>query len=396
MDSIELFFAVISVGALICALFTRLFLAVAFFGLIGASPYITAGSLSLAVLARLALRAKPTIKVSLSSGIYLGWILFCILGSFSVPLVPFLSQLAQIVFIALICIFFQNTQWRQDQRILLASAFIGSGVLLATLTLIIHFYGFTVESSALLKSEPSNYAALYLVLTTFIAPALIPSLQSRRILVVKLSVYLLGFSAIAYNDARAAMLVAIFSLVASNARLLVVMLLVGLGGLFIGFAALSAIMLQTEAVSDPKSILSLFNFEGNFSNLERLAMLKLSFDTLLSNPFGLGLGSSAGLFVGNSVTVLSHYPHPHNTLAHMAVEFGWFGVGLYIYFLLLLIRAWFSANKTAVESYFRMLFFAFLLLSQAEAISYNGLVMLFFCIAYFLGFINEPDTKKSH
>ncbi len=90
----------------------------------------------------------------------------------------------------------------------------------------------------------------------------------------------------------------------------------GLSGLVAGLA--SGVLIQSADLS------------ASFSNLERLSLLQASFRLFLERPIlGWGWGSIDALIPVVPETVLS-YPHPHNSLAHFAVELGIFGVVLFV------------------------------------------------------------------
>lgn len=90
-----------------------------------------------------------------------------------------------------------------------------------------------------------------------------------------------------------------------------------------GTGALAAIILSGGglALGDPST---------SFSNLERLSLLQASWRLFTESPWlGWGWGSIDQLIPTVSETVLS-YPHPHNSLAHFAVELGIGGAILYL------------------------------------------------------------------
>lgn len=105
--------------------------------------------------------------------------------------------------------------------------------------------------------------------------------------------------------------------------------------MFASFSAvLAVVLLSTGLIAD------LFSVETSFSNLERLNLLQASYRLFEMKPIlGWGWGSIDSLIPSAHETVLS-YPHPHNFLAHFAVELGIGGCALFAALILRpLVRA---------------------------------------------------------
>jgi len=99
-------------------------------------------------------------------------------------------------------------------------------------------------------------------------------------------------------------------------------------GAITGLAVLAATAISGALIQNS-------DLSTSFSNLERLGLLQASARLFLEKPMlGWGWGTIDLLIPEVPETILS-YPHPHNALAHFAIELGAFGV---ILFLLLAFR----------------------------------------------------------
>ncbi|OVE80398.1 hypothetical protein BVY02_00210 [bacterium J17] len=102
----------------------------------------------------------------------------------------------------------------------------------------------------------------------------------------------------------------------------------------------------------------LFDFDRNFSNLERLAVLELSYELFLESPWlGNGFGSIDRILTKTVVTD-GIYPHPHNTYAHFAVELGVLGL---TFLALLFFGIFYNSVKAYRRSIVPEFIFCFLL-----------------------------------
>jgi len=131
---------------------------------------------------------------------------------------------------------------------------------------------------------------------------------------------------------------------------------------------------------------STIDFSGqNFSNLERLALLITSLDLFLDNPLGHGLGSTSALFE-NAVLTAGTYPHPHNTLAMYAVEFGVIGILLYTILIVALAKAFLTGSRMLRKDpsgarFLISMSVAVALITLYEAIFFNGFLAMNMFIA---------------
>ncbi|MBO6587227.1 MAG: hypothetical protein JJ953_14045 [Gracilimonas sp.] len=113
---------------------------------------------------------------------------------------------------------------------------------------------------------------------------------------------------------------------------------------------------------------SITNFSTDTSNIYRLGMFHLSFESVWQNEFGWG--------IGNSATILSNsgfpFPHAHNTLANWLLDFGLAGFLLYFSFIVYIIKLLFS-NKSKVAFIVTLFLIAY---SNIDALQYNILVSM--------------------
>ena len=126
----------------------------------------------------------------------------------------------------------------------------------------------------------------------------------------------------------------------------------------------------------------------SISNFERFLMVRHSFSEISKKPiFGYGLGTIEFIMKKNE-TVISRHPHPHNnTLAHLAIEMGVFGLLLYILIIMWLLNAWyyFSRLKSWYDKYYVMnILISFLLLSNVQSIFYgfDRSLTLIICLSF--------------
>lgn len=135
---------------------------------------------------------------------------------------------------------------------------------------------------------------------------------------------------------------------------------------------------------------SVLDVERNYSNLERLALLNQSVDVFVNNLKGLGYGATNSIFMSTASYTDTSYPHPHNTLAHFAVELGIIGIGLFLflfYFSLVSIAKSFSFKYSSKEfnqihKVAILLCIVLFLFSFLDDMLFNGMFS-FYCLLFF-------------
>ena len=142
----------------------------------------------------------------------------------------------------------------------------------------------------------------------------------------------------------------------------------------VGVLAAMLIFLR-ESMFSADSVVSLANFQTNFSNLERLGLILHSVDFFSSHPLGAGLGASSEVFPSSPFTIGS-YPTPHNTFAMLIVEIGWLGLIAYIFGVLVLLRT--GVRGCLSGEPFGIAAVAAVGLSVIDAVFFNGSVSLVF------------------
>jgi hypothetical protein len=212
---------------------------------------------------------------------------------------------------------------------LISGAFCTGAALLALTQLVLRSLEIEVPEEAatsLLRTDANNYTALFVLFGLVIVPlTCMPQLRGIFLALLVAA----GFASIWFNESRGMLAVGIgvVSLWVAM-RIMRPLQALALGGIALGIGAVAAFVFLREAFFDPSSLLSVGNFETNFSNLERLGLILHSVEFFLSNPLGAGIGASSDIFPNSPFTVGS-YPTPHNTLAMLMVELGWLGVILY-------------------------------------------------------------------
>ena len=178
---------------------------------------------------------------------------------------------------------------------------------------------------------PINYYAFISLVTCIAIPVAFINLKNMRSIFLTLVFVVIGFLGIISNDSRGSTLLGIllifirfFFLLDINKHLKWVITVFVL-------VTTPLVLVWYYNMNDDNILKSVTDVERNYSNLQRLALLTQSIDTYLSNPLGVGFGMTNSVFMSaNSYTELN-YPHPHNSLAHIAVELGTVGILIFSY-----------------------------------------------------------------
>ncbi|NVK51728.1 MAG: O-antigen ligase family protein [Flavobacteriaceae bacterium] len=338
---------------------------------IGANPYITALSLLLSLVTRL----KQVIRVNVDKKIFFllfAWIIYSLFsGLINFLNTVFLSEFIQLVLAVMLLLYIINTIQTMTRLKELFNYFIYSGIILGLLEVVLHTTSIELDTSSFIGSTPENITSFYLLIATIVIP--IYYIKDKRIL---LPILLLGLISISLNQSRLLVILTFFFIARNfiSLRNYFVKFFMILGGIaIIYFLYLS---FNIQSIYDSNSVYSVVNFENNFSNLERLSMLQYSYDLFMNNSLGHGLGSSASLFINNNYTVIEEYPNPHNTLAFMAVELGFVGVLLYVFFFLTIFKFIIKTKNKNLRILSTNIFISLFLFSIVDVLFYNGVLML--------------------
>ena len=198
-------------------------------------------------------------------------------------------------------------------------------------------WGWALEWSSFVTVAENNYASIFILLFGVALPSIyvLSPGPKRYFYLVSIG---LGLVAIHFHTSRASMLAALACIVAVAAvgrtRLVTGMRVMGL---IVAGAIISLFLFDSEDVGNPDSLVSLVNFDSNFSNIERLQYLRAAAHSLVSFPFGQGIGTASSYFMHNAFSEIES-PTPHNTAALLAAEMGVQGLASYcILFALLLV-----------------------------------------------------------
>lgn len=375
MSPLEAIFSICMLGVLFVVIAKKNFLPYFLPFAMGASPYLTALSLIPALLINFR-KIKIQLPKNLSY-LFIIWFLYaCITMVTGQQQIKTITELIQL---ALGILFFRYTYnfCRSPQGLKnTCLSILFSGLLLSLLEIVIHIMSLNIDTTAFLGASANNYGSYYIIFSTIVLPFFIIKRINLRLFII-----LAGFYAVYINEGRAMQLVAL-AIIAMElifyknkpsikvAKILLISVLIFFLPSKISYAALE------DAAYRPQTLVSVINFDNNFSNLERLNLLILSYDKFLEKPWGHGIGSSTDIFKGNSYTVIQIYPHPHNTLAFMAVELGIIGIWIYLYLLYMLLKKYISLKDHKKKSFVRNGAFIFFCFTQVEPFLYNGLLSL--------------------
>jgi hypothetical protein len=368
---LEIFFSIIMIMLPVSAFIFKKFLPIFFIALIGAHPYVTAGSLLLALFVRLQDVLKPKVNKSILT-LSVVWVGYSLLIGIGNPSLVFLSELVQLVIAILLLNYVYYTintknQFSSNLRVLMVS-----GALLSFFEIFIYIIGEDINTSSFIGSISENYTSFYLVMTTIVIPLFFFNKKSF----LYFFVVIIGFYAIYLNESRAMMLLALLFVTKEFVSFKNIYMKIAAS--LIAFLVILYILLTFDSalIYEPTSVFSILNFENNFSNLERLNLLLYSFELVNNNVFGYGIGSSYDLFVNNSATVNEHYPHPHNTLAFLSVELGIVGIIIYIYFFTSMVTIIRTLSDLRIKKLAVNISIALFLYSIVDVLFYNGVLML--------------------
>jgi hypothetical protein len=265
---------------------------------------------------------------------------------------------------------------RQPHKRACVLGLMAGGAALAIAQIFMNLFGVSVDDMAVLPfmiSSNNNYAALYLLVALVILPA---HPAARLSTIAYLVVATLGVIVIVIQDSRAQTLIAA-GVIAGVVLLRHMSPRMALATVAIGMLALVAVGVQflRESLFSANSLVSLANFQTNYSNLERLGLLVHSVEFFGANPLGAGLGASSEVFPNSPYTIGS-YPSPHNTFAQMIVELGWWGLIAYlagvVALLVVGIRSCLDGKPIGVAA------LAAVCVSLIDAVFFNGSVSLIF------------------
>lgn len=345
-----------------------------------ANAYGAAGATGL-VLLRWALLELPGVSVPRATLNKVAVALVFLVGSMIISffvaddLLRLASESAQwIVGVGWFCALLIGGREAHDRPVILGM--VAGGVALAFAHIFMRLLEFPVDEFAVVPfmlTENNNYAALFALVALVILPA---HPAARFSTPAYLSLAALGIMVTLLQDSRAQTLVA-------AAVITVVVLLrhvkprVALAIAAVGGAAtlVSMLLFLRESMFSSTSLLSLANFQTNYSNLERLGLILHSIDFFSSHPMGAGLGASSDVFPSSPFTI-GTYPSPHNTFALMIVEIGWWGLIAYCVGVLALLRI--GLRTCLAGEPFGIAAFAAVGLSVIDAVFFNGSVSLLF------------------
>ncbi len=381
---LEFLFSILILFVPIIALVKKRFLPYFLPLAMASSPYFTALSLFGSFILNLNyIFKKVPREISFLLIIWFGYASLSLL--FSNLNITSLSELIQL-FIAIIFFryIFNFSSSKSGQKITLQSILF-SGILLCLFEISIFIFGIDVDTNAFAGITPHNYASFFIVFSTVIIP-----FYAIRNFTLKYLIILIGFITLNLNAGRAMQIVAILIVIMqylfSNKKTLGTLIKTFLVLFFLSLLVTTIDLnkLQEESYN-PNSLFSVINFDNNFSNLERLNLLIMSYDLFIEKPFGHGIGSSASLFIGNTYTEIQNYPHPHNTLAFMAVELGVIGILIYAYLIVIIFNRYRYLKNIRQKNLLRNSLFCFFCFSVVEPVFYNGLLTII--VAMFLGII---------
>jgi len=328
-------------------------------------------------------------KISVALGFLVGAI---IISSFvSDDLLRLASESAQwIIGVGLFCAIVVGGREPHERPILMGM--IAGGVALAFTHFALRALEISVDAFAVMPfmiSEGNNYAALYALVALVILPA---HPAARLSTPVYLALATIGIAVTVLHDSRAQMAIGggivVMVVLLRHLKPRVALATVAVGGLAL---ILIAAQFLRESLFSNSSVVSLANFQTNYSNLERLGLLLHSLDFFSTHPVGAGLGASSDVFPSSPFTV-GTYPSPHNTFALLIVEIGWWGLIAYVVGVLVLLRTGIRACLRGQP--FGVAAIASVGLSIIDAMFFNGSVSLVFWLL--LAFILRGEDVERH
>jgi hypothetical protein len=296
-------------------------------------------------------------------------------GLVAQDLLRFASESAQwLVGVGLFCAVLVGGRGAHERPVILGM--VAGGLAMALAHVFMRTLELTVDETAVMPfmiSTDNNYAALYALVALVILPAH-PSAKISTPIYLLISA--MGVMVTILQDSRAQMLIAggVMGMVVLLRHLKprVALATLGIAAALVAFVAAHYLR---ESLFSSQSLVSLANFQTNFSNLERLGLLLHSMDFFSSNPLGAGLGASSSVFPDSPFTIGS-YPSPHNTFALMIVESGWWGLFAYLAGTCALL--FIGARDCLAGRAFGIAAMAAVGLSVVDAVFFNGSVSLVF------------------
>lgn len=278
------------------------------------------------------------------------------------------------------------------ERAVITGAITG-GVALALAHVLMRVLEFQVDESSVMPfmvTNSNNYAALAVLVSLVMLPAHPAARISTTTYLLLAS---LGIMVAILQEARAQTVMAAgvvgVVLLLRNVKPRIALAVAGIAGA----GALAAVLVfLRESMFSADSVVSLANFQTNFSNLERIGLILHSLDFFSTHPMGAGLGASSDVFPTSPFTIGS-YPTPHNTFAMLIVEIGWLGLIAYIFAVAVLLRTGMRACLSGEP--FGIASFAAVGLSVIDAVFFNGSVSLQFwmLLAFTMG-TTQTDQRR--
>ena len=239
----------------------------------------------------------------------------------------------------------------------------------------------------------NNYFAFISLVTCIAIPICFINFKNRINIFLNILFIIIGFLGIISNGSRASTLLGILLIVIRFFFLLEIKKRLKLVTIFIVLFTTPFVLVWYYNMNDDNILKSVTDVDRNYSNLERLSLFNQSIDTYLSYPLGVGFGSTNSVFMsGNSYTVFN-YPHPHNSIAHIAVEIGTVGIFIFIYLFYLSFKVSIKLKKykkiiTELNSLYNVsicIGLALFIFSFFDDIFFNGMFN-FYCFI-FLGYV---------
>jgi hypothetical protein len=328
------------------------------------------------------------IKVGLAIGFLAGAV--TISGFVTDDLMRLASESAQwIIGIGWFCALVIGGDEEHERLVILGTA--AGGIALTLAHVLMRAFQTPVDEFAVMPfmlTYGNNYAALFALVALVILPAHPAAHLATPSYVVLAS---LGLLMTLMEEARsqtavgAGVILAVVLLRHFRPRFALTLVVFG------GSAVIVAMLwFLRDSLYSNASVISLVNFQTNFSNLERLGLLIHSVVFFAAHPFGAGIGASSDIFPSSPFTIHS-YPSPHNTFALMIVEIGWWGFIAYVVGVACLIRN--GVRDCLAGNPFGIAALAAVAVSVLDAMFFNGSVSLVFWLL--LAFVaRDTDANR--
>ncbi len=239
------------------------------------------------------------------------------------------------------------------------------------------------ETPGFISAIDSNYAASYMLIGGVTASLVLLRSAGRKARLGLALCWVLSIAGIVLNSSRANL----FTAVAVTSIWVVTSKPEGTRSRFLFLLALAVgyIAFFGIEVDDPRSVWSMFGAGSSHSNSVRLHLLLQSWSSVLAAPLGIGIGASSDFFSAQPIFG-EIVPHPHNTIAQLAVEMGIFGAAIGFAALCWLLwvsaRELFASRKMALRTDVRRLFAPSLATwALFDSVVFNGPVMMVYLIS---------------